>query len=87
MSQPSAAMKKNCRESFLRGMSEDASPDELEISQPISRRWRMISGFGAPNGPATSNHAGAPGVGVSGAMLERDILEIAGPTCRSWWIR
>ena len=68
-------------ESFLRGMFEDASPDELEdlstadLAALAHDFWIWRSERGAEQQVCRVRR----GVGVGGRVLERDILEIAGP--------
>jgi len=68
-------------ESFLRGMFEDASPDELEDLSTadlaaLAHDFWLWRGERAPDQQVCRVRRG---VGVGGRVLERDILEIIGP--------
>lgn len=68
-------------EGFLRGMFEDASPDELEDLSTADLAV-LAHDFWVWRGERSTDQQACRvrrGVGVGGRVLERDILEIAGP--------
>jgi len=68
-------------ESFLRGMFEDASPDEMEdlSSADLAALAHDFWVWRSERGDEQQVCRVRRGIGVGGRVLERDILEIAGP--------